>query len=233
MFVSDYAYTKSKHLLPAVVNRTTLPNTVRLTGTTPTAPINTADTGKLIITNVGYMDERKNQRLLLQVGHELRSRGIDAFTIWLIGDGPKRDECTRLASDLDLMDHVRFFGRQATPWQLVAQSDLYVHTALNDNCPYSIVEAFAVGTPVLALPVGGIPEMLPKGGLLHSAQADSIAAEISRYFDPERRNRLSTVQAAHAALSFNHRINGERLLSFYEQVVGHSASVTTKSTLVS
>jgi len=231
VFVSDYAYVKSKHLLPAVIEKQILRNTVRLE--VPQRQAKPVDS-PLIISNVGYIDERKNQKLLLQIGYELRNRNIHDFQLWLIGDGPKRTEYTQLANELNLTGHVTFHGQQAAPWKLVAQSDLYIHTSLNDNCPYSIVEAFAVGTPVLALPVGGIPEMLPKGfGALNGKTAGELANEVAPYFDPKQRQKLASAQAANAATSFNHEVNLQKLISFYRQSVVEPATAMASLTPVS
>lgn len=216
VFVSNYAYDKSKHLLPGGAKRTTIYNTVDIESAADPVGRSRADT--LIISNVGYVDERKNQKLLLLIGHELRRRGIINFAIWFIGDGPKRPEYERLASSLGLSEQVKFYGQQANPWRLVEQTDLYVHTALNDNCPYSIIEAFAVKTPVLALPVGGIPEMLPERfGLLHGTTVESITDEVAAYFNPEKRTQLKQAQARYADQHFNHRRSLTELLSFYQQ----------------
>ncbi|MCX6219273.1 glycosyltransferase family 4 protein [Spirosoma sp.] len=229
IFVSNYAYNQSKHLLPANVNKQILRNTVKLTGSVSKSRPAERAPDTFMISNVGYIDERKNQKLLLEIGRELRSRGIHNFMVWLIGDGPKRADYEQLAQQYDLKNHVRFLGRQAAPWQLVAQSDLYVHTALNDNCPYSIVEAFAVETPVLALPVGGIPEMLPKdAGLFSGTTAGDLASEVAHYMEPARREQLIDAQRANAAVSFNHRANLEKLLSFYRQTAGVPADAVTQ-----
>ncbi|SOD92032.1 glycosyltransferase family 4 protein [Spirosoma fluviale] len=229
IFVSNYAYNQSKHLLPANVNKQILRNTVRLAGSVSKSRPDGLAPDTFVISNVGYIDERKNQKLLLEIGRKLRSRGIHNFMIWLIGDGPKRADYEQLTQQFDLNNHVRFLGRQAAPWQLVAQSDLYVHTALNDNCPYSIVEAFAVETPVLALPVGGIPEMLPKdAGLFSGTKPAELATEVARYLDSTRRKQLTGAQRANAAVSFNHRGNLEKLLSFYRQTAGVPADAVTQ-----
>lgn len=216
VFVSDYAYQKSRHLLPADVKKITIRNTVAIEPSRE--PGGLVQNDRLIISNVGYVDERKNQRLLLDIGHELNQRGLTNFAIWLIGDGPKRAEYEQLTEQLGLTKHVTFYGQQASPWKLVAQSDLYIHTALNDNCPYSILEAFAVQTPVLALPVGGIPEMLPENaGLLHGNNIHELTNEIATYFDANRREQLRQAQAKYAGEHFNHRKSLTKLISFYHQ----------------
>lgn len=216
VFVSNYAYDKSKHLLPDDAKKITIHNTVDIESVA--TPVSRDASVQLIISNVGYIDERKNQELLIQIGHELDRRGITNFAIWFIGDGPKRPEYERLVNRLGLADRVIFYGRQTDPWRLVEQTDLYIHTALNDNCPYSIIEAFAVKTPVLALPVGGIPEMLPEHfGLLRGTSVDDLTDEVAAYFNPEKRMQLKQVQAHYADQHFNHRKSLTALLSFYHQ----------------
>ena len=100
VFSSNYVYNKSKHLLPVNVNKLIIYNTVSDTFTTVAE--NRDMSSKLTISNVGYFDERKNQKLLIQIADELRKRGITNFVIWLIGDGPKRAECEQLVNDLNL-----------------------------------------------------------------------------------------------------------------------------------
>lgn len=229
VFVSDYTYNRSNHLLPADLIRRTLRNTVRLPRTSREPVVGESKSPRLIISNVGFMDERKNQGLLLQIGHRLRSLGFQHFHLWFIGDGPKRVEYSQLAKELGLSGHVTFFGQQMAPWRLIAQSDLYVHTSLNDNCPYTIVEALAVGTPVLALPVGGIPEMLPAGfGALSGTTVDELTHELACFFDHERREQLRQKQAEFARQHFDHATNLKNLVSFYLQAKGETAFVVAQ-----
>ena len=221
IFVSNYAYTQSKHLLRHTVRRAILPNTVTIDPAEKQTTRTIDDTGKFIISNVGYVDERKNQELLIHIGAEIIKQGVTNFRIWLIGDGPKRAEYEQLVADLNLAEYVRFHGRQAAPWRLVAQSDLYVHTALNDNCPYALLEAFAVNVPVLALPVGGIPELMPHGaGLLNDRDSVTLAKLILTYRDTGKRQELTDIQTRHASTYLSHEAGLRNLLAFYQQVTG-------------
>ncbi len=222
VFVSNYAYSTSKQFLPPGIDKRILRNSVQLT----CAPRrHDTGTGHLTISNVGYLDERKNQQLLLAIGRELLLRGRTDFSIWLIGDGPKRADYEALAAQWQLAGYVTFYGRQSTPWELVAQSDLYVHTALNDNCPYALIEAMAVGVPVLALPTGGIPEMVPDGlGLLAGQTAPELVDELLPYFDADQRQRVADQQATHADRVFNHQRNLNDLLTYYQQLTGSNGT---------
>lgn len=230
VFVSNYAYTTSKHFLPAAIDKRILRNSVQLDSTVRRL---STDTRRLIISNVGYLDERKNQQLLLAIGRELLRRGRTNFSIWLIGDGPKRADYEALATEWQLTDYIIFHGRQSAPWTLVAQSDLYVHTALNDNCPYALIEAMAVGVPVVALPTGGIPEMVPNGvGLLTSQEPADLVDELLPYFDVDQRQAVADQQADHAAQVFDHQQNLSELLAYYQQLTRASQPVATAPTPV-
>lgn len=220
IFVSNYAYKQSKHLLPAHVQRLILPNTVSIDPNT-LPPRTTQPGAPFSISNVGYVDERKNQELLILIGAELRRLGIADFQINLIGDGPKRADYERLVTNLNLGEHVQFLGRQAEPWRLVRQSDLYVHTALNDNCPYALLEAFAVGTPALALPVGGVPELMPEGtGLLRGRDPVQLAQQLMTYRHAPARQKLAQTQTRYARQHFNPETSRRKLLAFYQKCTG-------------
>ena len=222
VFSSEYAYRLSKHLLPTRINKFILYNSV--SPEVATAQSTRVPSNFFRISNVGYIDERKNQKLLIQAAHELCKRGIADFTIWFAGDCPKRAEYEQLATSLGVADKVHFHGQYQNPWKLVAQSDLYVHTALNDNCPFAVIEAFTVQTPVLALPVGGVPEMLPPNmGLLPDTELNTLTNEIIRSLDAKRRDQLTKAQTIFANRRFNHRTNLEELLNFYRETIRRSS----------
>lgn len=224
VFVSNYAYQQSRHLLPPNAHRLILPNTVSLDPALLPSKPDGADQ-PFTISNVGYVDERKNQALLIRIGDELRRQGLSDFRLWIIGDGPRRTDYERLVNELHLGEHVRFWGRQAEPWRLVGQSDLYVHTALNDNCPYALLEAFAVRTPALALPVGGVPELMPNGdGLLEGQNPAQLARQIMAYRAPAARRKLEQRQAQHAQQHLNAATNGQKLWAFYQTCLTNKAT---------
>ncbi|WP_128547757.1 glycosyltransferase family 4 protein [Larkinella soli] len=218
VFVSNYVFEKSCHLFPSDCKKIIIHNTINLKRIHPKiAPLSP---DHLIISNVGYVEERKNQKLLIQIGKELSRRGIQNFTIWIIGDGPKREEYEALTAASHLTDRVKFLGRQVDPWQLVARSHLYVHTALNDNCPYALLEAMAVKTPVLALPVGGIPEILPRDyGWLLSETVPALTDQIQKYFDEKERRKLVTAQTDFIRGHLDHQVAVRKLIDFYHETI--------------
>ena len=108
----------------------------------------------------------------------------------LAGEGPYLERLRRLASSLPLDGRARFIGpqpRQAV-FELLRAADAALLSSSWENFPHMVVEALAVGTPVLATDVGGVTEILRDGenGLLVPMNdAEALAAVIRRYFDDE------------------------------------------------
>lgn len=67
------------------------------------------------------------------------------------------DKITRLG----LEDNVHFLGYRSDVPELLAQFDLFVLSSISEACPIVVLEAMAMGCPVVATNVGGIPEQIP------------------------------------------------------------------------
>jgi glycosyltransferase involved in cell wall biosynthesis len=125
------------------------------------------------------------------------------IALLVVGDGPDRPRLERLAAELGVADDVRFLGAQPRErvLELLRAADGAVLTSDWENFPHTVVEALAVGTPVVATAVGGVPEVVHDGenGLLvPPGDRDAFAEAIRRFVDDDGlRARL----AAAAALS--------------------------------
>jgi glycosyltransferase involved in cell wall biosynthesis len=119
---------------------------------------------------VGNLDWRKNPRVLVDAAVELRRRVPD-LQVLLIGAFPSpeaeqqiREQVARLG--LERCVHVT--GFLGNPFPLVRTLEVLVHPALRDPFPLALLEGMALGRPIVASAVGGIPEMLEheRSGLL-------------------------------------------------------------------
>ena len=121
------------------------------------------------------------------------------------GDGPERSALERRATALELEQRVRFAGALSRDevLTLFRAADAALLTSSWENLPHSVVEALAVGTPVLATRVGGVPEVVRDGenGLLVPAgDVDAIAGAIGRLAaDGELRAALASRAPASVA----------------------------------
>jgi glycosyltransferase involved in cell wall biosynthesis len=130
-----------------------------------------------------------------------RLPGVDLL---VLGDGPERAVLERHAARLGLGNRVRFLGAgsRADVLTLFSAVDAVLLTSAWENLPHTLLEALAVGTPVVATAVGGIPEVVTDGGnglLVPPRDVDAIAAAVERLAgDDALRGALA--QAARASV---------------------------------
>jgi glycosyltransferase involved in cell wall biosynthesis len=99
-------------------------------------------------------------------GHEYLIRGLHAASLkgallLVVGDGPQRQALETLTAELGLKDQVRFMGQLNDVYPALSASDVFVLPSYaNEGVPQAILQAMAVGIPILSCPVGGIPEAL-------------------------------------------------------------------------
>jgi glycosyltransferase involved in cell wall biosynthesis len=116
---------------------------------------------------------------------------VDGVSLLIAGDGDERARLERLAGP-----RVRFLGAlpRERVVELFAAADASVLSSSWENFPHTVVEALAVGTPVLATTTGGVAEVVSDGenGLLvASGDVDGLAGAVRRYLeDPSLRERL-------------------------------------------
>lgn len=87
----------------------------------------------------------------------------------IIGDGPMLAEYKTLVAALGLTERIIFRGYQpkAEIVRAMDNADLFVLASVWDNMPCVLIEAMAMGLPIVATRTGGIPEMIgPEVGLL-------------------------------------------------------------------
>src|SRR5206468_1411959 len=124
-------------------------------------------------------------------------REVDGVRLMVVGDGPERLELESAAARLGLDGRVEFAGARsrADVLRLLAGSTALVLPSAWENLPHAAVEALAVGTPVVATAVGGVPEVVHDGenGLLVPPNDPiALAAALRRVVsEPGLRDRLA------------------------------------------
>lgn len=133
---------------------------------------------------VGRLSPEKGQAGLLEAFAELRGRHRD-LELRLVGSGPDRQALEALAADLGVSDRITFLGRLTETDTLaeIARSDILVLPSFMEGLPIVLMEAMALGVPVVASRVAGIPELVADGtgGLLFTpSRWDELALCIER-----------------------------------------------------
>ena len=149
----------------------------------------------LRVVNVGRLVDRKGQALLLEALAELRSGGLDVRAT-IIGDGREGDRLRALAGRLGIDAAVEFTGAvgQDDIRGYYERADVFCAPSFAEGVPVVMMEAMAMGLPVVATRVMGVPELVEEGvtgRLVPPGRADLLAEAIRALArDPAERVRL-------------------------------------------
>ena len=142
----------------------------------------------------GRLAAEKGLTYLLQAQAQLQRQQRPLATVF-IGDGPLRGPLEQEAAERGLRERVVFAGRQAEPAAWISACDVLVFPSLTEGLPMAVVEAMALGVPVVASHVGGVPEVIRQGetGLLVAPRnvADLCRAISALADSPPLRQRLA------------------------------------------
>ncbi len=151
----------------------------------------------LRVVSVGRISPEKGHVGLVQAFAEVVAGGVDA-ELRLVGDGPTRGVVEAEVTRLGLGDRVSFAGRVPSG-QVIAEllhADAFAMSSFMEGLPVVIMEALAMGVPVVAPVIAGIPELVVHGesGLLFPASDwSALGRELSKLLsDPALGKRLAT-----------------------------------------
>lgn len=168
----------------------------------------------LRIVTVGRLVAAKGQPLLLKTFAKLIEEYPDLELV-IIGDGPEKPLLEELIALLNIGDKVRLTGA-LTATEVISelqQADLFVLPCLTQGLPVAIMEAMAMGIPVISSAVCGIPELIESdknGILVPPADIYSLYIAVKRLIDdPELRRNLGAEGRRKIQEEFNLDINVE------------------------
>jgi len=179
--------------------------------------------GKNTIIYFGRLDDQKGVDILINALLYLpKDRSIRTI---IVGTGWKENEFKDLAFSLGVSDKIDFVGM--VPHEKIStyikQADLAVFPSRRDNCPLSILETMAVGTPVIATSIGGIPELIRDerdGILIREENPKKLADVIIDLLDnPEKRKYLSDNAKKSISDNFTWDIVVMKYKEFYESLL--------------
>jgi glycosyltransferase involved in cell wall biosynthesis len=170
-----------------------------------------------VILCVGRLEAVKNQAMLLRALVSLRRRHDPE--VWLVGDGPFRERYEAMVRRLGLADTVRFLGYRYDLPELTAAADVAVLTSLKEGLPRALMEAMAVGVPVVATDVKGSREVVVDGHtgfLVPLDDVDGLGERLAELLgSPVLRWAMGARGVAHARQHFDEERIVKRLAGLY------------------
>jgi glycosyltransferase involved in cell wall biosynthesis len=123
--------------------------------------------------NVAALVPHKDQRTLVAASIET-SREMPELHWVIVGDGPLLPELMERVRQAGMEQRVHFAGHVSNPWGIIAEADVFVMSSREEGLGTSILDAMALGIPVVATQAGGIPEMLEGGAGILVPVGDGI-----------------------------------------------------------
>jgi glycosyltransferase involved in cell wall biosynthesis len=139
--------------------------------------------GRRVVVMAGRMTPQKGWDVLFQAAARLASARDDLFWL-LVGDGPLRPALTRRAGELGV--RACFAGARADMADLLGCADVVVLASRSEGLPFTLLEAMALGKPVVATRVGGVPEVVEdgrSGRLVPPEDPAALAAALAAVLD--------------------------------------------------
>ena len=173
----------------------------------------------------GRLSREKGVDVLLRAMPHVVSHHPDARLI-IAGDGPQRPSLERLVSGLEIENAVRFTGRLEPEKMAELYSDaglVVLPTLWMENCPVSVLEAFAGGRAVVATRIGGVPELIDDGRtgvLFERGNHRQLAARLVELLaDPARIEAMGRNARASWEAEFTPEAHGRRLRAAYDALL--------------
>jgi glycosyltransferase involved in cell wall biosynthesis len=178
---------------------------------------------------VGRLAEQKGQLVLIEAAGRLAAEGVD-FGITLVGDGPMRRPIEEAIERLGLGGRVRlagWMGAQGVVDELLRARAL-VLPSFAEGLPVVIMEALALGRPVISTYIAGIPELVEPGvcgWLVPAGSVDALARAMREALASpvEELARMGREGARRVAGRHDARIEARKLSALF--ATGPSADV--------
>lgn len=177
--------------------------------------------GDFVVGTIANFRAQKDYPNLLEAARLLKESGVP-IRIIAVGQGPLEAEMRALHHSMALGDSVILLGERDDAVAVLGACDAFVMASNNEGLPVAIMEALALGLPICATSVGGIPEAVTDGveGLLVPPRDPAaLASALTRLAtDPALRTTLAAGSSA-AGNRYDIRTSVTRIEEIYRGVM--------------
>jgi glycosyltransferase involved in cell wall biosynthesis len=186
--------------------------------------------GPIAVGSIGHIIPQKRHVDVLAAAKIVKSRGLDIQFLFFGAPYPsERDRrhlqwLQRVAAEWGLESNLWIGHCEDDPYERYAQVDMMVFPGLNEGCSNGILEAMALGLPVIAAASGGNPELIEQdktGVLVSGASPERLAAAIMSLSDDlQARERLGAAALTRVRQRFEMSQCAARYGQIYEALSG-------------
>jgi glycosyltransferase involved in cell wall biosynthesis len=158
------------------------------------------------------------------IGTLIRAAGAAGVELKLVGTGPEASNARALCERLNVAaEFLGYLTGDALHDAIRHARAVVLPSEWYENAPMSVLEAYALGVPVIGANVGGIPEMVREqqtGAIFRSGDAESLAAALRRFAELPDSRIIAMGRTARQLVEteYSCSIYQRRLLDLYRQL---------------
>jgi glycosyltransferase involved in cell wall biosynthesis len=176
----------------------------------------------IVILVVARLEPRKGHTFLIEAFARLHPPAAARAVLVIEGDGPEEARLREQASRLGLGDRVRFVGSERKVFNTMAAADIVaLPSVAHEDFPNVVIEAMALGRPVVASRIAGTPEQVldgETGFLVPPGDAGALASAAERLLlDPALRVAMGRAGQARFAEAFTAESAAARYWALYRE----------------
>ena len=171
---------------------------------------------------VGRLSEEKNPMRLLDIVSEIKKSKKD-ISLAVVGDGIYKEIMEKEVYNKGLTSNVTFYGFLGNPYKILKDSYIMIMTSIREGLPMCILEALALGTPVVSTPVGAIKDIISdsENGYLCNENSD-FSNRIIEILNNEQKYVSMSLQSSSFAKRYNDKSSFVTTLSnAYVEAINH------------
>ena len=175
-----------------------------------------------LVVGVGALVPQKDPLTFVRAIAVVRRLRPAMQALW-VGDGELREQVEREIARLELGDTLHLAGFRTDVDALMAAGDVFAMSSVFEGLPLVVMDAFALGVPVVATAGTGVPELVDDGttGLLVPVgDADALGAAVARLLADRELAVALRETALVRAREYSIERTTERTLMVYERVLG-------------
>ena len=180
----------------------------------------------LVVGTAGRLEPVKGPEYLIEAAKNVLSKYPQAYFIFA-GDGPLRQKLENRAHELGIKNNTLFLGWRRDVTKVISIYDIFAFPSLNEGMGRVLVEAMALGKPIVASDAGGIPDLVThgiNGFLVPPKNPEQLAVYIQILLcDKERRAKMGAEGKARAA-KFGKDIMVESIEKLYDALSAKTCS---------
>jgi colanic acid/amylovoran biosynthesis glycosyltransferase len=188
--------------------------------------VNNLDSEILHIISVGRCHWIKGYTFVLDAMSILSKEKVD-FNYTIIAGGRDQENILYQIHDLGLNECVSFINDELSHDEVlkkVSECDLFLLPSLEEGISNAVIEAMALGLPVISTDCGGMGEIIKNGEngfLVPVRDADSMAGTIRKFIDLDEMKKNNIIFNARETIKHNHLLfyQVDQFKSFYSKIV--------------